>query len=116
MNPAERDAPHLWDLLDAARRMRKLLSGIERQAVMDHQRTRLALERLFEVMGAAARRVSEEGRVRYAEVDWRSIISASSEIERRHEDIDYARLWAVAATLPGLIEALERILGDRAAS
>jgi uncharacterized protein with HEPN domain len=117
MKPAERDAAHLWDLLDAARRMRKLVSGLDLEAVMADQRTRLALERVFEVMGAAARRVSEEGRVRHAEIDWRSIIAIPSAIDPRVEDIDYSRLWAVATlTLPALIGVLERILGEQAAS
>ena len=104
MKPAERDVPHLWDLLDAARRMRKLVSGLDLEAVMADQRTRLALERLSEVMGAAARCVSEEGRIRHAEINWRSILGLRSATDPRAEDLDYSRLWAVATlTVPGLI-------------
>jgi uncharacterized protein with HEPN domain len=109
----DRDAAHLWDLLDAARRMRELVAGGTLESVMADQRTRLALERLFEIMGEAARRVSEPGKVRYAEINWRGIIGLRNAIAHQYGDIDYSRLWAAATiALPGLIASLERLLDE----
>ena len=58
MRPEERDAAHLWDMLDAARTIRDFTAGVELGAFLANRKLRLALERLVEIIGEAARRVS----------------------------------------------------------
>jgi uncharacterized protein with HEPN domain len=58
MKPSERDAAHLWDMLDTARRVQELAAGISYDTLMVDIRTRYALERALEIIGEAARRIS----------------------------------------------------------
>ena len=60
MKPLERDAAHLWDMLDAAKRVAEFSKGLGLDALLADERTRFAIERALEIVGEAARRVSEE--------------------------------------------------------
>ena len=55
MKPDERDLAYLWDMLDAARRIERLTEGLDYAAFLDNERTSLAVERLLENVGEAAR-------------------------------------------------------------
>ncbi len=60
MKPDERDLAYLWDMLDAARRIERLTDGLDYAGFVDDERTSLAVERLLENVGEAARHVSSE--------------------------------------------------------
>jgi uncharacterized protein with HEPN domain len=59
MRPEERDAAYLWDMLQAARDAAAIVSGITRESFRSDRMRMLALERSMELIGEAARRVSE---------------------------------------------------------
>ena len=59
MEPEERDAAYLWDMLDAAKAVREFVSS---RTYDDYQKDRMlrgAVERNIEIIGEAARHVSE---------------------------------------------------------
>lgn len=74
MEPLERDAAHLWDMLDAAGKAAELSAGIGLDQLLEDIRTRYAVERALEIVGEAARRVSQETRDTYPEIPWSGII------------------------------------------
>lgn len=63
------DDERVADIIEAAAEVGALVApGREK---WDRDRTRrLAVERLLEIIGEAARALSDEGRARYAEVPW----------------------------------------------
>lgn len=54
MKPDERDAAYLWDMLEASRRIERLIAGLDYAAFVEDERTYLAIERLLENIGEAA--------------------------------------------------------------
>ena len=113
MKPAEHDAAHLWDMLDAARRTRDMMRGISYDALMADERTRLAVERLLEIVGEAARRVSPECRRRHDGIPWAPIIGFRNVLAHEYGEINYERLYAVVTKgVPELIREIEGILGS----
>ena len=113
MKPNERDAAHLWDMLDAARRTRDMMQGIAYDALMADERTRLAVERLLEIVGEAARRVSAECRRRHGGIPWAPIIGFRNVLAHEYGEINYERLYAVATRgVPELIREIEAILAS----
>lgn len=111
MKPGERDAAHLWDMLDAARRTQDMMQGISYDALMADERTRLAVERLLEIVGEAARRVSAECRRRHGGIPWAPIIGFRNVLAHEYGEINYERLYAVATKgVPELIREIEAIL------
>ena len=114
MKPSERDAAYLWDMLEAARNARKLTRGLTFKDIMGDFRTRLALERSMEIVGEAARRVSEKFRDEHREIPWQGIIGLRNVIAHEYGELDHNRLYTVArGGVPELIRALERILGKK---
>ncbi len=63
------------------------------------------------VMGAAARRLSEELRDRHPGVPWRDIIGMRSIVAHGYDEIDGDELWQVIEhDLPDLLLKLDNIL------
>lgn len=60
MRPDERDAAYLWDMLNAAREAHMTVDKLTPDAFLEDWLRRRALERTLEVLGEAARKVSEE--------------------------------------------------------
>lgn len=112
MKPEDRDSAHLWDMLNAAREARELVAGIDYDGLMSDFRARLALERALEIIGEAARRVSQPLRDRHPEIPWAGIIGLRNAIAHQYGEIDHRRLHTVATNgVPKLIVTLEEILG-----
>ena len=111
MKPLERDAAHLWDMLDAAQQAAEFSAGIDLDQLLADARTRYAIERALEIVGEAARRVSQETMSRYPEVPWQGIVGFRNVLAHEYGDVDYRRLYTVIKEgVPALIIALQRIL------
>jgi uncharacterized protein with HEPN domain len=114
MKPSERDAAHLWDMLDAARHAKELAANVSFDELMEDVRTRYALERALEIIGEAARRVSPALQAQHSEIPWKGIIGFRNVLAHEYGEIDYRRLFTVATQgVPALISSLQRMLGDR---
>jgi uncharacterized protein with HEPN domain len=67
----------------------------------------LAVERLVEIIGEAAQRISEPLRQAHPEIPWRSIIAQRHVLAHEYGEIKQDRMWRlVADDLPKLLEAL----------
>jgi uncharacterized protein with HEPN domain len=70
-----------------------------------------AVVRRIEVIGEAARRISDETRTAYTELPWSDMIGMQNLMIHEYDDIDIAIVWeTVKNDLPLLIESLEKIL------
>ena len=111
MRPLERDAAHLWDMLDAAQQAARFSAGIDLDQLLADARTRYAIERALEIVGEAARRVSQETTSQHPEIPWQGIIGFRNVLAHEYGDIDYRRLYTVIKEgVPTLMVALQRIL------
>jgi uncharacterized protein with HEPN domain len=71
----------------------------------------LIVERELEIVGEAARRISDTFRVAHPEIPWRAIISQRNVLAHEYGDIDPEIVWKVMAEdVPRLISALEPLL------
>jgi uncharacterized protein with HEPN domain len=110
--PREReDASLLWDMLDAARKLRQFVAG---KTFHDYSRDEVlqaAVERKLEIIGEAARGVSEQFQRDHPEVPWRGIISQRHFLAHEYGEVRQEKLWRVATVrIPELIEQLERLI------
>ena len=111
MKREKRDDAYLWDMLDAAREAREMASGLSYDELMSQRLVRLALERVLEIMGEAARNVSPRRRDRHATIPWWGIIGLRNAIAHEYGEIDYARIYRIATKgVPRLIPVLEKML------
>lgn len=113
MRPLERDAAHLWDMLDAAKQVATFATDMDLAQLLADARSRYAIERALEIVGEAARRVSTETTAQHPEVPWKGIIGFRNVLAHEYGAIDYRRLYAVIKDgIPALIIALENILAS----
>jgi uncharacterized protein with HEPN domain len=110
--PREReDAALLWDMLDAARKIQHFISGKTFHEYSGDEVLQAAVERKLEVIGEAARCVSERFQQLHPEIPWRGIISQRHFIAHEYGEVRQEKLWRVATVrIPELIEHLQRLI------
>ncbi len=111
--PRERDTDRvrLRHMLDAARRATEIGAGKAVAELDPDSEPALALARLLEIIGEAARRVSPELQSRHPEIPWRLLSGMRNRITHEYFDVDYGIVAAtLSEDLPDLIAKLEAIL------
>jgi uncharacterized protein with HEPN domain len=97
-------------MLDAARTLRELTTGVGLDAYIRDRKLQLAVERLVEIIGEAARRVSEAYRQAHPEIPWRGIIAQRHVLAHEYGEIKQERLWIVVRErIPELISSIEKL-------
>jgi uncharacterized protein with HEPN domain len=111
MPPFEKDSAYLWDMLDAARSACEFTAGVDFKTYEADRKLQLAVERAVEIIGEAARRVSEELRLAHPEIPWRSMIAQRNVLAHEYGEIKHERMWLlVTEHLPALIRDLEKLV------
>ncbi len=111
MQPEQRDAGYLWDMLDAARTVEQMSSNQDFTQYSNDRRTQLAVERSLEIIGEAAGRVSTSFRNAHPEIPWRQIIGQRNVLIHEYGEIKQERIWkTVTENVPPLIELLKHFV------
>ena len=104
------DAVRLQHLLDAARKAVFITAGKQRDDLEQDEILSLALVRLLEIIGEAAKHLSEPFRVSQPDIPWRLIAGTRDRLIHGYFDVDYDVVWAIVTEdLPPVIEKLESI-------
>jgi uncharacterized protein with HEPN domain len=113
MRPDERDAAYIWDMLDSAKTLQGFITGVSFYNYSQDKKLQLAVERALEIIGEAARRVSETYRQAHPEISWQSIIAQRNVLAHEYGAIKHELIWKVATTrIPELISLLEKLIPD----
>jgi uncharacterized protein with HEPN domain len=107
----EADLKLMWDMLDAARRVVSYVQGRSEAEYRQNRMLSDAVERCVEIVGEAARNVSESGRARLPAVPWSVVVGTRHIIAHDYGEIDPAKMWRIATIhVPALIGHLEAAL------
>ena len=107
----ERDAAYLWDIVNAVRELTRFLAGKPFSDLTSDRVLRLAVERELEIIGEAARRVSQGFRDEHAEVPWSSIIGLRNVLAHEYGDVKLERIWVIGTErVPELAATLEPLI------
>ena len=74
MKPEERDLAYLWDMRDAARDVMEFVEGVSYESFCSDKKLRYVVERRIEVIGEAARHVSQSFQESHPEIPWKRIV------------------------------------------
>jgi uncharacterized protein with HEPN domain len=109
----ERDLIRVRHMLDAAVKLRRYTAGRTRADLDTDELLGLAVVRLLEILGEAARRVSEEARAQHPTIPWRQMAGTRDRLVHGYDQVDMDIVWTILADeLPRLIPQLERLLGS----
>ena len=113
MRPEERDKVYLWDMLDAAQAIEEFVRDKTYENYLSNRMLRGAVERHIEIIGEAARRISEEMKQACPNIPWRAIIGQRNVLAHEYDEILHQAIWGIATRRIGkLIDALRKILPD----
>jgi uncharacterized protein with HEPN domain len=111
MPPEGRDAAYLWDIVEAARTIRDFTRDVSLADYARDRKLQLAIERALEIVGEAARRLSDTFRAEHPEVPWPQLIAQRNVLAHEYGEIKKERIWLVATQrIPELIGILEPLL------
>lgn len=107
------DVTRLRHMIDAARKTLEFTTGRTRADLDRDELLALALVRLLEIIGEAARHVSSHLREQYPSIPWREIAGTRDRLIHGYFDVDMDIVWAiVSADIPLLVTQLEEILQE----
>lgn len=101
------DAGWLWDMMMAAQAVEQFVHG---QTLPDYEADlmlRSAVERQIEIIGEAARHVSDDFQEAHPEISWKPIMAQRHVLAHDYGEIKHDLVWRVATVhIPELIKLL----------
>lgn len=106
-----KDDAYLADILEAAKTIRRFVAGISLDDFKLNEEKYEAVNRKFEIIGEAARRLSPEARKIFPEIPWNLVTAMRNILIHNYDDVDLEVVWNTAQRdLPPLISRLETYL------
>ncbi len=106
------EVAYVKHMLDEARYLEGAAATLERAAFLSDPTLQRAFVRSFEIIGEAAKHVSEPFRARYPDIPWRAMAGMRDRMIHNYLGVDYEIVWdAVKNKAPELRIDLERIVG-----
>lgn len=106
MTPPD-DLVRLRHLREAAEKAIEFSADRTRASLDDDELLRLGLTKLVEIVGEAAKQVSDATRARHPKVPWSAAARMRDRLIHHYFDVDLDILWAtITDDLPALLEAL----------
>jgi uncharacterized protein with HEPN domain len=105
------DVAWLLDMLTAAKAVRSFVAGRSFEQYSDDLYFRSAVERQVEIVGEAARGLSDSFKAAHPEIPWRAIVTLRHRLAHEYGEINNALIWDVANVhLPRLIVQIEPLV------
>lgn len=107
----QRDHAYLLDMLLAAQRAAQHVTGALEEQFVSSLLHQDAVIRELEVIGEAARKLSEETKTEHPDIDWAGIIGMRHRLVHDYRNIRVDIVWHVVThEVPQLIRDLEKIV------
>jgi len=107
----ERDAGSMEDMLRYAREALDASRGRSRADLDDDRFFNLGLQRLVEIIGEAAARVSPQTRAHYPHIPWQDIVGMRNRLIHGYDVVDSELLWdTIVNDLPPLVAELRKMV------
>jgi uncharacterized protein with HEPN domain len=106
-----KDNAYLEDILQAAKAVQRFTSGVSREDFKGNEEKYEAVNRKFEIIGEAARRLSPESQNNFPEIPWKLLTGMRNILIHDYDDVDLDVVWdTVQRDVPPLIARIENYL------
>ena len=103
----------LVHILEAIDNIQRLLAGRTRTTFTSDLLLRLAVERSFEIISEASRRLPNDVKERQPDIDWLGMADLGNRLRHTYHRIDAGLLWDIAEhDLPPLKAFVERVIRE----
>jgi len=105
------DPAYLLDMLNAANDVIEFIKDLDVSGYLADKKAQAAVERKIEILGEAARNISDNFKTGHPEIPWRAVIAQRNVIAHDYGDIRHEKLWIVASVkIPELINELKKVV------
>lgn len=105
----DKDKAYILHILDEIKNIKQFLLGIDFDMLINDTKTAKAIERSLEIIGEAAKNLSEEFKEKTKEIPWREVMGLRDKIIHHYFDVDYKTIWDIVQNdLPELEKILEK--------
>ncbi len=102
---------YLQDILTAIERIADYVTGVSREQFIDDQKTVDAVVRNLEIIGEAARNISEDFTLVHTGVPWHEMVSMRNKVVHEYFGVDTDILWqTITHDLPGLELQIKKLV------
>lgn len=107
------DSVRIRHILDAAREAISFSDNRSRTDLDTDRKLNLSLVRLLEIIGEAARGISEEFRQNHPDLQWKKMVGMRDRLIHGYFDVNLDVVWeTITEDLPCLVAQLEKMVGD----
>jgi uncharacterized protein with HEPN domain len=107
----ERDSSLLLDILIACRKIQQYTANVDWEAFQQNSILQDAVLRQLEIIGEAARRISQQTRDNNPEIAWSAIVGMRNRLIDEYNRVDFPIVWnAVQIDIPCLISQIEQLV------
>ncbi|MBW2721666.1 MAG: DUF86 domain-containing protein [Deltaproteobacteria bacterium] len=106
-----RDKEYVIDILEAAKLALSYVSGKTKDEFLKDTQCQDAVIRRLEIIGEAARRISDETRATYPKLPWKAMVGMRNVMIHEYDDVDLVIVWnTVQNDLPPVVARLEKVV------
>lgn len=107
----KKDNTYLTDIVQAAKAIRRFVEGVTKEEFIANEEKHEAVNRKFEIIGEAARRLSPEARQQFPDIPWQLASAMRNVLIHDYDEVNLNVVWDTAQNdLPKLIARLEAYL------
>ena len=107
----QRDAEYLIDILEAAKLVLVYVKEKTKEDFFNDSQCQDAVIRRLEIIGEAARRISDKTRSQFPDMPWKDMIGMRNFMIHEYDDVDLFMVWETVQTdMPLLINVVENII------
>lgn len=90
------DAVYIQHILDAISRIETYVAGMTESGFLQDSLRKDAVVRQLEIIGEAARALSEEGRTKFNNIPWPRVVGMRNRLIHEYFDVSWSAVWQTA--------------------
>ena len=109
----KRDEAYLRHILDAISNIENFIEGVSKEGFLNNIEKQYAVLRGLEIIGEAAKNLSEELKAKYPQVPWKEIAGMRDKLIHQYFGVNLELVWeTIKADIPKFKNQIIRVLKD----
>ena len=107
----DRDKTYLLDIVNSAELITNYTEGIKRDTFLDTIEIQDAVIRRLEIIGEAARRISDPFKQKHPDLPWKEMLGLRNFVIHEYEGVNLKVIWdTIKNDLPNLLKQINELL------